>query len=220
MEQVSHLYKITNLLTGQYYVGKHNGPSQNGYWGSGKRIKYNIEKHGVENFKYDILCYGSVEYILELEGKYVTEQLLESDKKCLNLVPGGKGIHVFTEEVRRKIGIKSTERQLGKKHKQSTIKKISDALKGKPISDSCKKQISQHFNKTIWINDGEKSLRILEVQKDSYLKNGFKLGRKPFTEEAKRNMGKSCIGRKHSLETKKKISLSNKLSKQKGITNG
>lgn len=31
MEQVAHLYKITNQVTGQYYVGKHNGWKQNGF---------------------------------------------------------------------------------------------------------------------------------------------------------------------------------------------
>lgn len=220
MEQVAHLYKITNQKTGQYYVGKHNGWSQDGYWGSGVKLKHNQNKHGLENFTYEILCFGSVEYILELEGKYVTEHLIESDKKCLNLVPGGKGIQVFTEDVRRKIGIKSTERQLGKKHKTSTKQKISESLKGKPISETCKKQIAIHFTKTFWINDGKKSLRVLEEEKDSYLQKGFKLGRLPFTDEARRNMAKAVIGKKHSEETKKKISETNKISKQKGRING
>ena len=56
MQQVAHLYKITNQLTGQYYIGKHNGWEQNGYWGSGHRIRNGIKKHGVANFKYEILC--------------------------------------------------------------------------------------------------------------------------------------------------------------------
>ena len=220
MEQVAHLYRITNQLTGQYYVGKHNGWSQNGYWGSGTRLKYNQEKHGIENFKYEILCYGSVEYILQLEGKYVTEQLLESDDKCLNLVPGGKGIQVFTEEVRRKIGIKSTERQIGKKHKESTKQKISDSLKGKPISNYVKEYNSVYFSKTIWINNGLKSLRINETEKEDYLQKGYNLGRLPFTEQAKINMGKAVVGRKHSKETRIKIGLTRKMNKQKGIANG
>ena len=220
MEQVAHLYIITNLLTGQYYVGKHNGWTQNRYWGSGTRLKCNQEKHGIENFKYEILCYGTVSYILDLESKYVTEQLLESDDKCLNLVPGGKGTHVFTEEVRRKIGIKSTERQIGKKHKESTKQKISDSLKGKPISNHVKEYNSIYFSKTIWINNGIKSLRIIDSEKDEYLQKGYKIGRLPFTEQAKINMGKAVIGRKHSEETKMKIGLTRKINRQKGLTNG
>jgi hypothetical protein len=220
MDQVAHLYKITNQLTGQYYVGKHNGWLQNGYWGSGTRLKYNQEKHGIENFNYEILCYGKPEYILELESRYVTQELLESDKKCLNLRSGGEGSFFISEDTRKKIGQKTTERQLGKKHKLSTKEKISQSLKGKPILDSVKQYNSIYFSKTIWINNGEKSLRILESEKSSYLQEGYKLGRLPFTDEAKSNMAKSLVGRKHSEETKIKIGLTRKLNKQKGITNG
>jgi hypothetical protein len=39
MSTIAHLYKITNKVTGDYYFGKHNGYEQNGYWGSGKKIK-------------------------------------------------------------------------------------------------------------------------------------------------------------------------------------
>ena len=39
MTKVAHLYKITNTVTGEYYIGKHNGWTQNGYWGSGNRIR-------------------------------------------------------------------------------------------------------------------------------------------------------------------------------------
>jgi hypothetical protein len=48
------IYKTTNLINGKYYVGKDekNNPE---YLGSGKILKQSIAKHGVTNFKKEIL---------------------------------------------------------------------------------------------------------------------------------------------------------------------
>jgi hypothetical protein len=111
---VSHLYKITNKITGEYYVGKHNGWTQKTnknqlYWGSGIRIMNLVKKYGKENFTYEIFCHGTPEYVFELEQKYVSVELVEHDKLCLNLTigaqaagggnyssSGGYSIHTFT----------------------------------------------------------------------------------------------------------------------------
>jgi hypothetical protein len=214
MNQIAHLYRITNKLTDQYYIGKHNGWSQNGYWGSGTRLKYNQSKHGIENFTYEVLCISTSEYVFNLESKYVTLELIELDELCLNLRAGGEGALLITEDTRRKIGQKSTERQIGKKHKDITKQRISQSLKGRPLTDSTKKQISEHFIKTVWIYDGSQNLRVDSYEKDLYIQKGFKLGRAPFTDEAKSNMGKSVLGRKHSEETKLKMSLTRKINKK------
>ena len=103
MDNVAHLYKITNTVTGEYYIGKHNGWTQNGYWGSGNRIQRLIKKYGTNNFKYDILIIADVNYIFELERKMVTVNLIESDKKCLNLVGGGYGSSGHTQEHKQKL---------------------------------------------------------------------------------------------------------------------
>lgn len=144
---VSHLYKITNKITNEYYIGKHNGWKQNGYWGSGIKIERQVKKYGKENFEYQILVYGTPEYILELEQKMVTLQLIESDEKCLNLIPGGKGAlkgYKHSDETRKLISEKikqifkerpeiyydSYEKQKGKKFSEESRKKISLAVTG------------------------------------------------------------------------------------------
>ena len=66
---------------------------------------------------------------------------------------------------------------------------------------------------------GKSNYRINKELKESYLNQGFLLGRTSFTKEARENIKKSVIGRKHSEETKLKISQSNKLTK-KGKLNG
>jgi len=71
---VSHLYRIENKQTGEYYIGKHNGVDQKKpdgrlYWGSGKRIKSQVKKYGVENFTYTILVIAESDYIYDLEKR-------------------------------------------------------------------------------------------------------------------------------------------------------
>ena len=49
------IYKTTNLLSGKYYWGMHSTNDLNdGYMGSGKRLRYSINKHGKENHKVEI----------------------------------------------------------------------------------------------------------------------------------------------------------------------
>ena len=216
--EVAHLYKITNRLTGDYYIGKHNGWEQNGYWGSGNRVKWSIEKYGKENFDYQILVYGSPKHILELEEKYVTLQLIESDKKCLNLCPGGMGIAKFTEEIRKKIGQASTRRQIGKKHKESTKQKIKNSLTGKLLNEETKLKLSNITSKKIWVNNGIVGRRINLNEIEEYKTRGFFSGRLPLTEEHKKNIGKSAKGRKRKPESILKMKATNKRKKE--ILNG
>jgi hypothetical protein len=216
--EVAHLYKITNKLTGDYYIGKHNGWKQNEYWGSGNRIKWSLAKYGKENFQYDILCYGSPKFILELEEKYVTLELIESDVKCLNLCPGGIGVSRFTEETRRKIGLASTSRQIGKKHKNTTKEKIRNSLKGKSLKEETKKIISDIFSKRVWVNNGIICHRIDLKELENYKKQGFFAGRLPLTEEHRKNIGKAVKGRKRKPESISKMKMTNLLKKE--IFNG
>ncbi len=211
---IAHLYKVTNKITGAYYVGKHNGFEQNGYWGSGFAIKGNIAKYGEENFEYKILCYGTPEYILELESKYVTLNLIETDTKCLNLSAGGLGGGRITEETRKKIGLASTARQIGKKHKQETKQKISNSLKGCNLKEETKQIISEIFTKRIWVNNGIDSRRIELLQLEEFKQQGYFLGRTALTENHRINIGKAVKGRKRKPESILKMKLTNQRKKE------
>src|SRR6056300_1636160 len=91
MNNVAHLYKITNNLTNQYYIGKRRGSEQGRYWGSGIRITRQIKKYGKENFTYDILRVDNEDKIFKLEEKLITNNFINNNKLCLNLAPGGQG---------------------------------------------------------------------------------------------------------------------------------
>ena len=86
------IYKITNLIDGKIYIGKHQTKDLNdSYMGSGKFIRRAIDKHGIENFKKEILFQFDSEADMNAkEAELVTEELcLRED--TYNLCVGGKG---------------------------------------------------------------------------------------------------------------------------------
>src|SRR5271168_1372693 len=86
------LYRTTNILNSRFYIGMHSTKNpEDGYLGSGKRLKYEIQKYGRENFKKEILEELPTRTSLEnREAEIVNEKLL-ADPLCLNLKNGGEG---------------------------------------------------------------------------------------------------------------------------------
>ena len=86
------IYKTTNLINNRYYIGMHSTKNiDDGYLGSGRRLKAELNKYGKENFKREILASCSDRKALEqLEAEIVCPLLLE-DVLCLNLKNGGEG---------------------------------------------------------------------------------------------------------------------------------
>ena len=87
-----YLYKTTNLLNDKYYVGMHTTYNINdGYLGSGKRLKYSLKKYGIENFKFEIIeFFNNKEELIKAETLLINEELL-NDEFCMNLRIGGIG---------------------------------------------------------------------------------------------------------------------------------
>ncbi len=86
------IYKITNLLDGKIYIGKHQTKNLNdGYMGSGKYLKHSIAKHGIENFAKEILFQFDSEMDMNAkEAELVTEEFCKRDD-TYNICQGGKG---------------------------------------------------------------------------------------------------------------------------------
>jgi hypothetical protein len=177
MTIVSHLYKITNKLTDEYYIGKHNGLDQkksNGYlyWGSGERIRNQVKKYGADNFKYEVLVISTPEYIYELEEKMVTLNLIESDNKCLNLMGGGYGAKYTSEETKKKISLKNS----GKIRSEEAKEKIRVARAKQVFTKEQRDRANKTISSLIWMNDGEKSYRIrpenIQVSKEKGMIEG------------------------------------------------
>jgi len=86
------VYQITDLLNGKIYIGKHETYDLNDkYMGSGKILTRAQKKHGLENFKKDILfIFDNEEEMISKEAELVNEDFcLRED--TYNICPGGKG---------------------------------------------------------------------------------------------------------------------------------
>ena len=82
------IYKITNKIDGKFYIGKHQTKNlDDGYMGSGILIRRAIRRHGLHNFKKEILhIFQTKEEMNEAERNLV---VLSEDS--YNLCPGGEG---------------------------------------------------------------------------------------------------------------------------------
>lgn len=86
------IYRITNAINHKIYIGKHQTKDLNdGYMGSGKHLLRAQSKHGIENFKKEILFqFDNEDEMNAKEAELVTEEFcLRED--TYNLCPGGKG---------------------------------------------------------------------------------------------------------------------------------
>ena len=89
---IHYLYKTTCNVTGRYYIGMHSTTNlEDGYLGSGKRLRYSIRKYGEDNHETQILeFFDSRELLVEAEKKAITEDMI-ADNNCMNLKSGGTG---------------------------------------------------------------------------------------------------------------------------------
>lgn len=85
------VYKVTNLVTQDFYIGVHKTDDPNdAYLGSGRVIREQVAHYGAGNFQKDILaCFDKRRDAYRLEAELV-EPLLGTPG-CLNIHPGGHG---------------------------------------------------------------------------------------------------------------------------------
>ena len=84
------VYKTTNQLNTKFYIGIHKTENlDDGYLGSGKRLKDAIKHHGPDNFKREILQFcSSIDEAQKIENQLVTEELV-NNTMCYNMCIGG-----------------------------------------------------------------------------------------------------------------------------------
>ena len=89
LKKFHYLYKITRF-DGAYYIGIHSTDDLNdGYFGSGQRLRQSVKKHGREAHAISIVeMIADRERLLLRERETVSDELLR-DPLCLNLRRGG-----------------------------------------------------------------------------------------------------------------------------------
>jgi len=86
------IYKTTDTRNGNFYIGMHSTNNLNdGYVGSGDRLKKLVYKYGKHIFNLEILEFlPNRKSLIEREIEIVNSDLLK-EEKCMNLKPGGTG---------------------------------------------------------------------------------------------------------------------------------
>lgn len=100
-----YVYKTTNLINNKIYIGKHSTNNlEDGYIGSGTYILIAIKKHGIENFKKEILeFFDSPENALEFESEVVNSKFIRR-RDNYNMCLGGSGSWAGTVITKNKFG--------------------------------------------------------------------------------------------------------------------
>lgn len=180
-------YVVLNKINNKIYFGKHSTEAlDDGYYGSGKAISSAIKKYSKINFRrVNLAFFDSEELAYEFEELAVCE-LMALREDTYNLTLGGKGAAKGSLNPFSKI------KQKSEAHK----KKLSEAHKGKVLSDETKKKISE--SKT-----GKPGHKHSEESKN---KIGAGNRGKTRSQEIKDAASKRRTGSKASQEAKKKMS--------------
>lgn len=118
-KKIHYLYKTTCVVTGRWYIGMHSTHTlDDGYLGSGKRLRYSIRKYGEENHVKEILeFFENRELLVEAEIKAITDDMIK-DPMCMNLTEGGSGGHGarFLSKEQLKKGREEADKKLREKY--------------------------------------------------------------------------------------------------------
>jgi group I intron endonuclease len=173
------IYKVTNIVNGKYYIGKHQTQNPlDGYCGSGKALVAAIKLHGKDKFRKEILhVFDNEEEMNAKERELITEEVV-NDPMSYNLGVGGEGGAHFK----------------GKKHTPETKNKQRKANQGRSNdydrhSESRKKTFFQEGNE-YWKKRKQKPCSEETKQK---------------LREARARQVTPNLGRKMSEEQKEKI---------------
>jgi len=194
------IYYIINKINGKGYIGltSKKGKEFEKYWGSGKLINRSIEKYGVENFEKFILANNikSKKLLGELEIFYIKKlNTLAINENGYNLSPGGYGGNLGEEAQKKRLKSNQINPNGGfkNKHHSEESKNKIRINVSKALKGKCK---SKEHCKKISINAKERYKNI---------KNHHMYGKK-HSEETKKKMSIAKTGIPMSTKIKQKIS--------------
>ena len=212
------VYKTTCVQTNAFYIGMHSTDNINdGYQGSGVRLKKSIRKYGASAHKTEILFeLSSRQEASDKEKELITLEL-RKDPKCMNCGPGGEGYYdrpPTKEETREKLSkaskgyvrtkewydkiVATRKAGVGYGKSEEEREKIRQALTGKKLTEEHKRKISEG---SVGLKRSAKTCEnISKALKGKIFPTGDQ--RKPMSIEARENIRNSRIGMKHSEEAR------------------
>lgn len=198
-KKFNYFYRIENLINGKFYFGVHQTDIlEDGYMGSGKRMKYAIQKYGIQNFKKEILeFFDKYQEALDYEAEVVNEDLV-LDPNCYNLKKGGrggfgnngKGEEWYKNHIQNMLKKQWSNPEFIEKHKKRCGYNFningnkSSRFIGKKHSQESKEKMRSHKGKqqgeknsqfgTCWITNEKQNLKI---HQGDLIPDGWRLGR-------------------------------------------
>lgn len=145
MKKYKHyiIYKITNLINGKIYIGKHKcNKLDDNYFGSGKCLQQAINKYGIENFIFHLEIDLTNQTEMDLLEEYVVNEDFLKRDDVYNISRGGKNPCMYGKD----------NPFYGKTHTDKFKKKMSSILKGKKLSQQHKNNISIGLKKLMHEN--------------------------------------------------------------------
>jgi group I intron endonuclease len=220
MNKISGIYEIRNKINNDRYIGSSNN------------IKYRFDQHkkllnkrahpnchiqrawnkyGANSFEFNLLFECKKEFLL------IEEQKLLDKNPAYNIAKYAQAFHKglkHSKKTKEKLSRISSEKNIGRIVSEKTRQKISESLKGHPVSEESKyKNSLSHIGKTTW-NKG------IPFSKESKQKMSKSHKGKRLSDEAKQKLSKSIIGhpgymlgKHHSEEAKQKIGIASKGNK-------
>lgn len=151
------IYKITNLINGKAYVGKTSQSDWRVRWSQHKDFARNLQKrgrgdaylyramrkHGVENFKIEVIDTAEAEETLCLKEIEWIAKLGTHDRRVgYNSTFGGESGKPTPDTLAKRIGVKRSpeakanmsKAQKGRIVNEATRSKLSSIIKGRPVS--------------------------------------------------------------------------------------
>lgn len=215
-----YIYCIKNNLNNKTYIGERRCPDGklpeiDKYMGSGYLLKYSFKKYGKENFSKSILAITETKENVDILERIFIKIYRNEGKAEYNIADGGQG-GLLNEYHRQRIIESNSTRKLS----FETKLKISKSLKGRKdsLEIRLKKSLS-HKGKS----SGVKGFKFSEETRYKMSLHHKGKKRKPFTEEHRKHLSESMkkrpisesekerlrtlyLGRKHTNETKRKMS--------------
>ena len=140
MKKYYLIYKISNTISGKFYIGKHEtfDPEDN-YFGSGIALKDSIKKYGKLNFIKEIIEFCGDQESLSEREKYWIEKENSTIPNGYNISLGGKGGDNFTKNPNKDlILLKIKENRNPRKWTEEEKEKRRNQMLGKKLKPHTK----------------------------------------------------------------------------------